>query len=184
MADRCSASIVIGGSLPAEHLDELIALIKDEGLSVDYDGPEIEPGDIVSGEALMLCAHEVSWGTFNILEPFCRAHSLVYSRWNGACSGVWGCGRSVYRGDAATPEAGPTIDEYDVSEDDQILMGEQLARSLGSFEAILGHFAHADFNVPPLVIAPTYVIAKGDHCAPSVKSAENTPSGPSTESVT
>jgi hypothetical protein len=166
MADRCSASIVIGGTLPAEHLDELIALIKDEGLATDYDGPEFAPGDIVSGEALMLCAHEVSWGTFNVLEPFCVTHNLAYSRWNGACSGVWGCGRSVYRGDAATPEAGPTIDEYDVSEDDQILMGEQLARSLGSFEAILDHFAHADFTVPPLVIAPTLCPQKATNAHP------------------
>jgi hypothetical protein len=154
MADRCSASIVIGGTLPTEHLGEFIALIRDEGLAVDYDGPEFAPGDIVSGEPLMLCAHEVSWGTFNVLEPFCVTHNLAYSRWNGACSGVWGCGRSVYRGDAATREGKPMIDEYDVSEDDQILMGEQLARSLGSFEAILEHFAHADFTLPPLVVTP------------------------------
>ena len=100
----------------------------------------------------MLCAHEVSWGTFNLLEPFCRTHNLAYSRWNGACSGVWGPGRSVYRGDVANREGNPTVDEYDVSEDDQILMGEQLARSLGSFAAILEHFAHADFAVPPLLV--------------------------------
>ncbi len=153
MADRCSASIVIGGTLAHELLPELFAAIAAEDLSIDYDGPNFTPETLVSGEPLMLCAYEVSWGTFSTLEPFCRTHGLAYSRWNGACSGVWGCGRTVYRGTTNTGEASPLTEDYDVCEDNQILMGVQLARHLGSYDAILGHFAHADFTVPPLIIA-------------------------------
>ncbi len=153
MADRCSASIVIGGTLAAEHVPALLALIAEEGLATDYDYAAFDPDDLVSGEPLMLCAYEVSWGTFNALEPFCREHKLAYSRWNGACAGVWGCGRSVYRGTAERREGNLVVDEYDVSDDDQILIGEGLARKLGSFDAIINHFVHANFAVPPLVIS-------------------------------
>lgn len=152
MADRCSASIVLGGTLAPEHVPALVQAVHDEGLATDYEAADFSLGDIVSGEPLFLCAHEVSWGTFNILEEFCRAHKLAYSRWFGACPGVWGCGRSVYRGEAEIREGSYALDEYDASEDDHILMGEQLARQLGSFEAILEHFAAAEFFVPPLTI--------------------------------
>lgn len=64
---------------------------------------------------------------------------------------MWGCGRSIYRG-IQTDEGQDVIDDYDVSEDDQTFIGEQLVRHLGSFEAILDHFANASFTVPPLTI--------------------------------
>ena len=104
MADRVSAQITFGGSLPVSALPELIAAIQDEGLSIEYDGEPFEPSELVSGEALTLCAHEVAWGTFNVLEAFCRTHRLAYSRWYGACSGAWGSGRSIYRGADETRE--------------------------------------------------------------------------------
>jgi hypothetical protein len=160
MADRCSASITIGGTLGAVHLPTLLTLIEREGLTIDYDDGTFDPGDLVSGEPLTLCAHEVSWGSFKELEPFCRAHQLAYSRWNGACAGVWGCGRSVYRGIAEPRDGGDAVDEYDVSEGD-ILIGEQLARKLGTFDAVLAHFAAADFQVPSLVIEPDTAACSG-----------------------
>jgi hypothetical protein len=168
MADRCSASITIGGILAAVHLPALLAIIKQEDLSIDYDEALFDPTDLVSGEQLTLCAHEVSWGIFKELEPFCRAHKLAYSRWNGACAGVWGCGRSVYRGIAEPGEGGDAVDDYDVSDDDQILMGEQLARKLGTFEAVLAHFAAADFDVPPIVIEPDRT-ASSSPCSASAR---------------
>lgn len=87
MADRCSASITIGGTLDAKHLPAFFAAIAAEGLATDFDEAAFTPADLISGEPLTLCAHEVSWGSFNILEPFCHAHQLPYTRWNGACSG-------------------------------------------------------------------------------------------------
>ena len=152
MADRCSASITIGGKLAAADLPRLLTAISDEGLSTEFDGPKFELKELVSGEPLLLCAHEVSWGTFTELEAFCRTHKLAYTRWTGMCAGVWGCFRTVYRGAAETREGEDAVDEYDVSEDDQILIGEQLAHRLGSFRAIADHFVRAAFAVPPLVI--------------------------------
>ena len=165
MADRVSAQITIGGIIAASALQGLIAAIQDEGLSTEYDGEPVQPGGLVSGEALTLCAHEVAWGTFRNLEAFCRTHHLAYCRWFGACSGAWGSGRSIYRGADETRKGEEGVDEYDASDDDQTLMGEQLARHLGSYEAIVAHFARANFAVPPLEIAGATDCARTDATA-------------------
>ena len=165
MADRVSAQITFGGSLPASALPELIAAIQDEGLSTEYDGEPFEPSELFSGEALTLCAHEVAWGTFRILEAFCRTHRLAYSRWFGTCSGAWGSGRSIYRGADETRDGEEGVDDYDASDDDQTLMGEQLARHLGSYEAIITHFERASFAVPPLEITDATDYARTDATA-------------------
>ena len=165
MADRVSAQITIGGSLPASAVPSLIAAIQDEGLSTEYDGESFEPSKLVGGCPLTLCAHEVAWGTFNILEALCRTHRLAYSRWHGACSGAWGSGRSIYRGVHETREGEEGVDDYDASDDDQTLMGEQLARHLGSYEAIIAHFERASFAVPPLKITGATDCARTDATA-------------------
>ena len=165
MADRVSAQITIGGSLAASACAGLIAAIQDEGLSTEYDGEPFEPGQLVSGEALILCGHEVAWGTFRILEAFCRTHRLAYSRWFGACSGAWGSGRSIYRGAQELREGEEGVDEYDASDDDQTLIGEQLARHLGSYQAIIAHFERASFAVPPLEITDATDCARTDATA-------------------
>ena len=162
MADRVSAQITIGGIIAASALPGLIAAIHDEGLSTEYDGEPFEPGELVSGYPLTLCAHEVAWGTFRILEAFCRTHRLAYSRWFGACSGAWGSGRSIYRGAQELREGEEGVDDYDASDDDQTLMGEQLARHLGSYEAIVAHFERASFAVPPLEITGATNCARTD----------------------
>lgn len=153
MADRCSASIVIGGTLAARHIPDLLAVIADEDVRAEFDGAAFRPCDLVSGQALILCAHEVAWGTFRLLEAFCQEHGLAYSRWSDACIGVWGCSRSIYRGNQ-TGEGQGVIDDYDVSADNQILITETTARALGSYAAILKYFTTANFAVPPLIFSP------------------------------
>ena len=165
MADRVSAQITIGGSLPASAVPALIAAIKDEGLSTEYDGEPFDPSELVSGDPLTLCGHEVAWGTFRILEAFCRTHRLAYNRWYGACSGAWGSGRSIYRGAQELREGEAGVDDFDASDDDQTLMGEQLARHLGSYEAIIAHFERASFAVPPLEITGATDCARTDATA-------------------
>lgn len=71
MADRCSASIVIGGQLAADQLPALIERIVAEGLSIEFDGPAFRHDDLVNGEQLTLCDHEVPWGDLS------RARSLL-----------------------------------------------------------------------------------------------------------
>ena len=165
MADRVSAQITIGGSLAASACAGLIAAIQDEGLSTEYDGEPFEPSELVSGYPLTLCGHEVAWGTFNALEAFCRTHRLAYSRWFGACSGAWGSGRSIYRGAQELREGEEGVDDYDASDDDQTLIGEQLARHLGSYQAIIAHFERASFAVPPLEITGATDCARTDATA-------------------
>ena len=152
MADRVTAQITIGGTIAADAVPALIEAIQAEGLSTEYDGEPFAPDQLVNGEALTLCAREVAWGIFRDLELFCRNHRLAYSRWFGACSGAWGAGRSIYRGTQETREGEEGVDDYDASDDDQTLLGEQLARQLGSYEAIVTHFERANFTVPPLEI--------------------------------
>lgn len=165
MADRVTAQITIGGTLPASAVPALIEAIQAEGLSTQYDGTPFEPDELVNGEALTLCAYEVPWGVFRDLELFCRNHRLAYSRWFGACSGAWGAGRSIYRGTHETREGEEGVDDYDASDDDQTLLGEQLARHLGSYEAIMAHFERANFTVPPVEIVDATDYARTDAIA-------------------
>lgn len=145
MADRVSASIVIGGSLSAAAFAELVVLIGNEGLCVEWDGEAFEPHHRIVGQALSLYAHEVAWGHFQHLESWCARNSLPFTRWSGGCAGQWGPERIVHRGD------GTTI-AYAVTEDDNVVIAREAIEKLGTLEAVFGHFAAADFAVPPLAV--------------------------------
>jgi len=146
MADRVSASITIGGTLPVALLPDLLAAIEREGLSTEWDGEPFTPDQLPEGEPLSLMAHEVAWGHFRELEAFCVKHGLPYARWSGAYGGQWGAERLVFTGSGEAQS-------YAADEDDYILMGRCTAERLGSFPAIIAHFNAADFVIPPLVIA-------------------------------
>jgi len=146
MADRVSASIAIGGSLPASLLPDFVAAIQLEGLSAEWGGKPFTLDDMPDGAPLCLMAHEVSWGRFEALEAFCIERGLAFARWSGGYSGQWGAERLVFTGSGE-----PT--SYAADEDDYILMGRCTAERLDSCAAILAHFDAADFVIPPLVIA-------------------------------
>lgn len=145
MADRVSASIVIGGSLSATAYTELVALIGNEGLSTEWDGEAFEPHHRTVGEPLSLYAHEVAWGHFGGLESWCAQNQVPFARWSGGYAGQWGPERIVHQGDG-------TLTSYAVTEDDTVVIAREALEKLGSFDAILAHFAVADFAVPPLVV--------------------------------
>jgi hypothetical protein len=144
MADRVSASVTIGGTLSAPHLEALCAMISTEGLSVEWDGEPFAPDHLVPGKALSLFAHEVAGGQFDGLEAWCVAHELPFVRWCGSYPGQWGPERVVFTG-AGAPKS------YAVSEDDVAMIDLETVERLGSIEAVLAHFAAANFTVPPLV---------------------------------
>ena len=146
MADRSSASITIGGAMPATTYDELAEIIAAERLSIDWDEAPFEPEDRTEGAPLRLHAHDVAWGRFDELEAFCVARGLPFARWSGACSGCWDAERVVFTG------AGDAI-SYLASDDNQTLIDRRTAETLGGIDAILAHFDAAAFEVPPLVIA-------------------------------
>lgn len=156
MADRVSASIRIGGALAHESLEDLLAVIADEGLSTDWDGAEFTASDLPSDGPLELMAREVSWGRFETLEQYCITHHLPFARWSGAYIGGWEAERLVFDG-STDPRS------YMVTESDHVVITRAEARALGSIEAIEGHFAAADFAVPPLVIVAATRAEGGDH---------------------
>ena len=143
MADRVSATITIGGNLPADQLLELAAIINGEGLSTDWDGEDFTVSQLVPGRALTLMAHEVAWGRFEDLESFCVTEHLPFVRWSGAYSGQWGAERVVFTG-SGEPAS------FAADEEDHILVDRGTIDLLATIEAVRAHFDAADFVVPPL----------------------------------
>jgi hypothetical protein len=146
MADRVSASITIGGTLPADLLPDLLAAIECEGLSTEWDGPPFAADQLPADGPLALMAHEVAWGCFRELEAFCVENRLPFARWSGSYAGQWGAERTVFTG-ASEPRC------FAADEDDYALIGRCTAERLGSYAAIIAHFDAADVAIPPLVIA-------------------------------
>lgn len=146
MADRVSATITIGDSLPADQLLDLVAIINDEGLSTDWDGEDLTASQVEPGTALTLMAHEVAWGRFKGLEAFCVSAQLPFVRWSGAYSGQWGAERVVFTGSGE-----PT--SYAADEEDRIVIDRETVDRLAKMDAVRAYFAAADFEVPPLSIA-------------------------------
>ena len=68
MADRVSASITIGGTLPASQLPAFAEAIANEGLSTEWDGEPFALGDLPEGEPLALMAHETSRRQHHLLK--------------------------------------------------------------------------------------------------------------------
>lgn len=143
MADRVSASIVIGGALTAERYEELAAIIAGEGLSVEWDGDAFEPHHRTIGAPLTLHVLEVAWGRFEELETWCVSEGVAFVRWSGGYPGQWGPGQIVYRG-TGEPE------RYAADEDEQVILCRQTIEALGSYAAILGYFERAAFEPPAL----------------------------------
>lgn len=145
MADRVSASIVVGGMISAPDYAELSEIIANESLSIEWDGEAFEPEHRTIGEPLSLYAHEVPWGRFQTLEAWCVEKKLPFVRWSGAYAGQWGAERVVFTG-----EDEPI--SYAADEDDDVVIARGTVEKLGSLEAILAYFDAADAKLPPLVI--------------------------------
>ncbi|OUC56757.1 hypothetical protein CA262_08130 [Sphingobium sp. GW456-12-10-14-TSB1] len=148
MANRVSASIRLGGSLPPAIYDELAQIILTEGLAVEWDGEPFDPSDPshrTPGKPLDLYAHEVSGGCFEELEDRCIALKLPYLRSCDGYPGEWSPERVVFTG-----EGEPV--SYPADEAGHVVMNRGTAERLGSLEAIVAWFDAADFRVPPLII--------------------------------
>ncbi len=145
MADRVSVALTLGGAITADQYQELTALIRLEGLSIEWDGAPFEPHDHTEGEPLRLFAHEVAWGRVEQIETWCVDNRVPFARWSGGYAGSWGPERVVYPG-----AGGPA--PFVADEEDRILVDRETVERLGSVEALLGHFDAADLAIPPLVV--------------------------------
>lgn len=143
MADRVSVSISIGGDLAATLCDQLVDLIIGEGLSTDWDGPDFDAAQIPTDDALRLYAHEVAWGRLDDLEGFCRDHHLPFVRWSGGYPGQFGPEIAVFTGSGE-------VQLFAADEEEYVVICRTTAERLGGYDAILAHFAAAEFVPPPL----------------------------------
>jgi hypothetical protein len=145
MADRVSASITIGGMVTKSQFAELTAMIEPHDLRTKWDGDVFTSDQIAQGEPLALHAHETPWGMLDDLEQYCCDNGIAYTRWSGGCAGSFGPERIVYDG-----KNGPL--NYDVDEDDSVVLHGHTIEQLGSMRAIRTYLKAAEIALPPLVI--------------------------------
>lgn len=145
MADRVSASISIGGSIPRSTYSELVEHIRAEGLATEWDGELFDTDHRTLGIPLSLFAHEVAGGCFEALESWCVQNRLPFARWSGGYAGQWGPERVIHRGEGI-------LSSYVVTEDDVVVIAREAIERMGSLDAVLAHFDDADFAVPPLAV--------------------------------
>lgn len=145
MADRVSASIVLGGMISPSAFAELTELIQQEGLSIEWDGEPFQRDHLTPDQPLSLYAHEVAWGRFEALETWCVTNRIPFARWSGVYAGQWGAERVVFNGDGEPAS-------FAADEDDCVVIGREAVARLGSIDAILAHFDAAEFTVPPLIV--------------------------------
>lgn len=145
MADRASASIIIGGAIPRNLIPTLIKEIEyDHGRS-DWDGEPIEAESIGSGGPLTIYAHELPGGIFQSVEGFCQKHRLPFLRLSDGCVGVFGPERVVYRAEEKS-------EHFEVNEAGEVVVTMRELLTLGSIEQAVAWFNAADFTPPSLTI--------------------------------
>lgn len=154
MADRASASIIIGGRLPADGLSELLSAIEADHGFAGWDEHPIDEAVCRGGTALEICGYDLAGGVFDEIETFAQARGLAYVRTSGSCPGAFGPERVVFDG-AAPPR------HYELNEDEAVVIDRRQLRALGRIEAAEAWFAAAEFTPPPLVIvgAPAAALA-------------------------
>lgn len=145
MADRATASILIGGPIPRSCISGLIAAIDLDGGRADWEGEAFTEISVSSGEAIEAYAYELPGGIFQETESFCEHHGIAFVRSSGSCAGVFGPERAVFTG--VRPAA-----YFDLSECDEVVLTQSGLRALGSLPAIEGWFASAQFTPPPITI--------------------------------
>lgn len=154
MVDRVSASIRIGGTMTTDQLDTLVTLAASYPLATEWDGEPAERGHFVDGTAIELYAHEVAWGVFDALETWLVDNRLPFVRECDGCNGAFGAERVVYRGSGVRAYFG--MDEAGL-----IVVDSETVLALASYDAILDHFASADFDPGPLRIVDRYALPGG-----------------------
>ena len=145
MADRASASIVIGGAIPRTSIADLIEAIATDGGRADWEGEPLDASAVGDGATLETFAYELPGGTFDWTEEFCEDHGLAYVRNSGSCGGAFGPERVIFTGTGAAVQ-------FDMTESEEIVLARSMIRDLGSMEAVEAWFRLAEFVPPPFTI--------------------------------
>ncbi|CCW16720.1 hypothetical protein EBBID32_10580 [Sphingobium indicum BiD32] len=146
MADRATASIVIGGPIPRSCIPGLIAAIELDGGRADWEGEALDDTCVSDGKTLEAFAYELPGGIFQETESFCEQHALPFVRSSGSCAGAFGPERVVFTGQCPTAQ-------FDLTEQDEVVLTRCGYRALGSAEAVDRWFVSAEFTPPPFAIA-------------------------------
>ena len=145
MADRVPFSITIGGSLPADRLDELIDIANSAGLSPTWDGGPLTVDHLPVGTPLKLHAHEVANGQIDDIEDFCCNNDLPFVRWSGAAPGSFPAEIVVWVGEG--PRRSFTADD-----DEHVVLTTEEAEKVQSLDDLKEHFETGSYVPPPLEI--------------------------------
>ena len=145
MADRVSVSITIGGKLPANHLDELIALANDKNLSVDWDGEPFTRHDLPSGSPLVLRGNEIADGKVDEIEDFCCENDLPFWRWSGGAAASFPAEIVLWKG--VGERRAFTADERG-----QVILTADEASEIASIDDLRTHFDTGAYEPPPFEI--------------------------------
>ena len=145
MADRASASIVIGGNIRRSLIPELVDAIDLDGGRADWEGEAVDDSLIVAGKRLEVFAYELSGGIFETIESFCQSHRLPFVRSSGSCAGAFGPERVVFTGS----EPGR---QFELTENDEVALTRREFRELGSAEAVERWYDSAEFQPSPFAI--------------------------------
>lgn len=145
MADRSSASIVIGGNIPRSLIPKLVDAIDLDGGRADWEGEAVDDSFIVTGKPLEVFAYELPGGIFEATESFCQSRQLVFVRSSGSCAGAFGPERVVFTGSEPARH-------FELTENDEVTLTRREFRELGSIEAVERWYASAEFQPPPFSI--------------------------------
>ena len=104
MADRVSATIRIGGRLPAAGLPELIAIIEEDALGPEWDASFNDPEELATylrdgAEGVSFYDDQVANGEFGRLQAFCVHYRLNYVLTYDGYGGQWSPARRIRRPD-------------------------------------------------------------------------------------
>lgn len=145
MADRASASIIIGGSVPRSFLPRLIRAIEEDHGLTGWDGEPVDDRSIVAGQLLEAYAFELPGGIFESVECLCEANNIPFVRSSGSFVGVFGQERVVF--DGLHPAR-----HYELNESEEIVLTRRDLIKLGSLEFAEAWFAAADYTPAPIEI--------------------------------
>lgn len=148
MGDRASCSITIGGDLPPVHLDQLLALIETNGLTVDWGGEPFNLGAHPVATPLELFADEINGGSIDDLEAFCVAHGLLFRRVSGGCLGAFNPEIVVFF------DADDGEQCFDADDNGRLVMTAGTILEATSLAELQARAAYAMREIPPFIIIP------------------------------
>jgi hypothetical protein len=148
MGDRASCSITIGGDLPPAHLDQLLALIESNGLTVDWGGEPFDLGAHPVATPIELFADEINGGSVDDLEAFCVAQGLLFRRVSGGCPGAFNPEIVVFL----------AVDDgqqcFDADDNGRLVMTADTILEATSLAVLQARVTYAMRKIPPFIIMP------------------------------